>query len=321
MDEIVYKYYLGSNYKIGTVVCSPLPERVRPKDDKPSFSTKRYGDVIIWNDFGYRSEFGNGYLGLVCLMEEGINTKAAAREFVKTHILKGKPYVRKDSHTIQANFDRVGSIKTKLVFEYWYLGPEHIMYYERLFVSYYWLVFFKMYALKSIIKDDKAFWSETKENFGFYKKVGAGNKGYMPFNSFYHNRIPKVMHQGIDILEGYDELPGTGEMLIWAKSLKEVILLRSCGYYAVALSGENSFNIFNKFYWSLSIRFKIHLVWGDPDPAGKGMARYIKSRLPDAKIAQSRMAKDASDIVALTQTRFYVHLIIDYALNEKYPYI
>jgi len=312
MYEAVYKFYLGDYYRIGMVVPSPLPEKIRPKDDKPSFSTRRYNDSVIWKDFGYHSPYGNGPIGLVRLMEPDINSVEEAREFIKSVILKGKKVTR--HKTINDIFEIVGSIKEDLNFQYYFLEPEHYMYYKQLAVGPEILHFYKMFALKAILKNDKPFWRETPDLIGFYKKIGKGNKGYMPYN-YFHSGVPKVIHQGIDILEGYDELPRTGKMLIWAKSLKEVILLRSCGYYAVSLSGENSFSIFNLYYWELSERFEIHVSWGDPDPTGIRMSRYIKSHIPKTKIAESRIAKDASDIYIKMQSRFYIHLIIDYALQ------
>lgn len=292
------------------VVPSPLPADIRPKDDKPSFSTKRYDDTVIWKDFGYHSPYGNGPIALVMLMEH--LDKEPARDFIKTVILKGKKVSRQKS--ISDIFEIVGSVKEDLNFQYYYLEPEHYMYYQQLFVSPEILHFYKMFALKAILKNNKPFWRETPDLIGFYKKIGKGNKSYMPYN-YLNSGVPKVIHQGIDILEGYDELPRNGKMLIWAKSLKEVILLRSCGYYAVAPSGENSFRIINLFFYELSERFEIHVSWGDPDPAGIRMSRYMKSLIPRVKIAESRIAKDASDIVIKTQTRFYIHLIIDYALR------
>ena len=197
MYEEVYKFYLGEFYRVGMVVPSPLPADIRPKDDKPSFSTKRYDDTVIWKDFGYHSPYGNGPIALVMLMEH--LDKESARDFIKTVILKGKKVSRQKS--ISDIFEIVGSVKEDLNFQYYYLEPEHYMYYQQLFVSPEILHFYKMFALKAILKNDKPFWRETPDLIGFYKKIGKGNKSYMPYKMCIRDRNGILIGVVLTLLE------------------------------------------------------------------------------------------------------------------------
>lgn len=310
MDDLkVYQYYLGASYKPGRVVRSPLR-----KDGKPSFSTKKYRDRLYWKDFNYTSVYGYDALGLVCCMEININTRQQAWEFIKDSIFQGKDVFKGRSFTTESYVEDLSYIKSKLDFKYSYLEPEHYMYYDKLLVPSSILHEFKMMSLKQILKDDYAFWNETPgENIGFFKKIGSGNKGYMPYNKFYNSKFPKVIHQGIDILEGYEELPRNGKLLILGKSLKDILVQRSAGYFGSCMSGENVWNIFDRYYYELSERFEEILAWGDPDPAGIRMMNYICSKIPKAKRVESRIDKDSADIVFKTQNHFWLNTIIDYA--------
>ena len=307
MDAVlVYKYYLGNTYRIGDVIKSPFPSNVRKPDSKPSFTTKRYGDRIVWKDFAIDSMEGYGPIGFVCLME-GLSRDNAVK-YIYDVILKNKP--RNKSKSIEDQFEYISSIKTPLVFEYQMPGPEHYQYYSRLSVHPNLLYLYKIFALTKIIKDDNPFWNAKLGCIGFYKRIGKGNKAYMPFNSNYYPRLSKVIHQGIDILEGYDELPPFGKLLIITKSLKDVIFLRQAGYFAVATSGETSFNILSLYAWELSERFEDVVAWGDPDKAGYIFSQNVKKLIPKARIAISQIAKDPTDIFIITNNYFYINNII-----------
>lgn len=77
------------------------------------------------------------------------------------------------------------------------------------------------------------------------------------------------------VLQGYDQLPETGEMLIITKSLKDVMVLYNLGYAAVAPQSE-SMSISFEDYEELSERFDTIYSWYDFDLTGIRTANKMK---------------------------------------------
>lgn len=69
------------------------------------------------------------------------------------------------------------------------------------------------------------------------------------------------------VLQGFAQLPTTGELLIVTKSLKDVMCLYSLGYNAIAPQSENSF-VKKNVLEDLKQRFKSIIIWYDNDVAG-----------------------------------------------------
>lgn len=297
----IYQHYIGPYYQVGQKICSPLPETVRKHDKTPSFSTKDIGNTIIWHDFGYESPYGYGPIGFVAVME-GVDYEQA-KEIIRNKGFRASTYIKPQLTDLMAQ-------KPELKFETTILQAEHYQYFEMLLVDPKFLHLYSYEAVDTVAMGQKVIWRGNDSNIGFYKRIGAGDKGYFPYNKAY-SRLPKVLHQKIDILEGWDELPSSGKLLIITKSLKDVVVLRSCGYNAVSLSSETSINVFIHYYWLLSERFENIVVWGDPDAAGAVLVRNVKRLIPKAKEAKSIIDKDPSDIILITRNRFYINMIID----------
>ena len=310
MDSIeIYRHYIGPYYNVGKVIKSPFPSDVRKADHHPSFSTKWFNGVVCWKDFAIDvAGISNGPIGFVQLME-GVS-KEEARAIIKD---SGFGTFKPRILTFE---ERLDMEPVPLVFEYGNLKPEHYQYYDMLFVSPSILLKYNIKSLEGILKRERCLWRPTQDNFGFYTKIGSGDKSYMPFNNYYAPKTPKVMHQNIDILEGYDQLPAWGEDLVLQKSLKDIMCVNACGYSATGASSENSFKVLEKYAYELSCRFKNIIAWGDDDKAGRNYALKIKQLIPKAKIATSIIAKDPSDMLMETRTQFYIHQVIDRAKSS-----
>lgn len=97
------------------------------------------------------------------------------------------------------------------------------------------------------------------------------------------------------ILEGYDQLPLFGDMVIITKSMKDVIVLNMLGYNAISLQGEHN-RLEKKQFDKLNYRFdKIYSLY-DNDEAGVKGAQYLYDIYGiEPKFLLS--AKDISDLV------------------------
>lgn len=99
------------------------------------------------------------------------------------------------------------------------------------------------------------------------------------------------------ILEGYDQLPLFGDLLIITKSLKDVIVLHMMGYNAISLQGEHN-RLTKREYNKLTTRFNTIISLYDNDDAGKKGALYLENTY-GIKANFLISAKDPSDLIKL----------------------
>lgn len=97
------------------------------------------------------------------------------------------------------------------------------------------------------------------------------------------------------LIQGYDQLDDTGDILIITSSLKDVGTLRRIGYNAVAASSENTL-IKREDVEHLKTRFKILITYLDNDQGGI-LASEVYSQLYGIKgIRNESKEKDPSDL-------------------------
>ena len=91
---------------------------------------------------------------------------------------------------------------------------------------------------------------------------------YKIYKPFTENKLDKFHFKGtVNTIEGYDQLPWLGDLLIITKSLKDVMCLRSFGYNAISLQGEGN-PLSPELYNTLSKRFKKIISLYDYDDTG-----------------------------------------------------
>lgn len=99
-------------------------------------------------------------------------------------------------------------------------------------------------------------------------------------------------------MQGFEQLPENGDLLIITKSLKDVMVLYEMGYNAVAPSSE-SINIPEIVIDNLKRRFKKILIFYDRDKAGIQYARKVSKAygINAIFINKKYKTKDISDLV------------------------
>ena len=326
-------------YQVGDKAESPIPPKFRGKKDKsPSFSTffGRCGKKIFWKDWGFNAPtFKHGKkdrLGNTHFRTH----KADITALIALSTSKADTISEIDINAIKANIedfdvdyipltiqDKIAIAKYPLEYDLMPLSAPHFVYIDRLGINMRILHRFKVSGLNAIYSGPTDIYNAEDHNLGFYWKVGNGDKGYIPFNGYYKNDIwvpNKFYHQNMDALEGYDFLPPTGDVLIFTKSMKDIWLLTFLGYNAISCSSETSLGLLtHEMCLDLVKRFKTIVVWGDPDPAGiiysqKVSSKLVKAGGKDIRVAESKWAKDPTDITILTQDHNKVHQIIRKAL-------
>jgi hypothetical protein len=98
------------------------------------------------------------------------------------------------------------------------------------------------------------------------------------------------------ILEGYNQLPHKGEILVITKGLKDVMTLSSLGINAVAVRSENT-PLSENAYEILQSRFSQLYLWFDADEAGKiGCKKMMDKYGIPCLFHEEKWGKDPSDI-------------------------
>jgi hypothetical protein len=180
------------------------------------------------------------------------------------------------------------------------ITPEVLSFYNIKKVSRAWIAESLWYINNDI---DPCYRYKEKEKFKIYRPF-AEKKSKFRTNYFG------------GILEGYEQLPHKGQLLVITKGLKDVMTLHTMGINAVAVRSENtpvSENAFNL----LSNRFDEIIVWFDADEAGILGAEKLCNMYNLPAIYHDReLGKDPSEIF-MNNGKETITEIIQKKLNER----
>lgn len=148
----------------------------------------------------------------------------------------------------------------------------------------------KYYLCNGIVK---GIYREDNPMYAY--KVYNNFKVYRPLGNKYTKWRNNLTEYDI---QGYEQLPEKGDLLIITKSLKDVMILHEMGYYAISPSAESTF-IPGKVLKELKKRFSNILVCFDRDKAGIRAMRKIKSvhNIDGFLVHKKFRSKDISDAV------------------------
>jgi hypothetical protein len=135
-------------------------------------------------------------------------------------------------------------------------------------------------------------WTYNEANPGYAYEIYNKYKIYKPLSP---KKWKWISNCGAYAIQGFDQLPHLGDLLIITKALKDVMVLYKLGYNAVAPQGENH-SIPKDVMDNLLHRFTKIIVFYDNDEAGKKGANKIatKYNLPTIFIPEG-FSKDISD--------------------------
>jgi len=138
------------------------------------------------------------------------------------------------------------------------------------------------------------------KSLGYAYKFGPRMKIYQPLESREKKWISNTKKTD---LQGYEQLPATGELVLLASSLKDVMTLRSLGYYAIAMQGESIVPDVELIH-RLQQRFKLVAVLYDndftkTDNPGQTIANKVCAtyHLLNIVLPSHYKSKDISDFV------------------------
>ena len=157
---------------------------------------------------------------------------------------------------------------------------------------------FDVYSCKHVFLNDQLF-AESQQHcpiFGYYGKKYQGLelwRCYFPKRTSFRF----ITNWPSKKIQGYDQLPKKGKLLVITKSMKDSMCLYSCGITACAPNSENLF-ISDKVLEDLKNRFKNIVVLYDNDRPGLYNMAKIRKEHPELTyvfIPKRYGSKDISD--------------------------
>lgn len=145
----------------------------------------------------------------------------------------------------------------------------------------------KLFINNTIINSFKPMYAfiEYKDKYSY--------KIYSPFDEKYK----WITNHTSDVIQGWNQLPETGNLLFITKSLKDVCSLRSIGYYSIAPQSESSFLKLHVLD-QLRKRFERIIIYYDNDLAGLEMsAKFSKETGLERFYNPIGHPKDPSDFI------------------------
>ena len=259
--EDLFRKYIG-DFKIGRVYNSPLRE-----DSSPSFGLfiSNKDNTILYKDLA-TGDCGDAFKLIKKL--KGIGTNFELYKFIYEDLnLSNGDELRQTKRNVTYRRTEISVKRRKfddIDMKYWssYGITEHT------------LKLFKVSAISEMFINGVSKDTSTKANPMYAYKVFDKFKIYKPFA----NKLSKWRGNlsSLDI-QGYEQLPEYGEILIITKALKDVMVLYEIGYDAVAPPSEST-DIPEVVINNLMKRFKKIIVLYDRDAAGMKFARRITQR-------------------------------------------
>lgn len=291
----IFKYYCENFREVGHKFNSDFR-----KDDNPSCCIAQIKGDLLYTDFGtgksYRcfafvmKKLGLNYfqalqqvnldfnLGLGCLNNSKMNSENC------NVVMTSKKHFTEKSNTILQIKRRAWENHDK---EFWYdrylITQEVLEKFKVSPISNFWIN-------GNMIKADKFAYNYDfywKEDFSvFYRKI------YQPYS-----KKMKWLSNGGKTYQGEGILPKNGDTLIITKSLKDVMVLYSLGYTAIAPPSESLF-LDEDYLMKQKKRFKNLILFYDNDTTGlKKSANFsIKYSIPFVYIPKKYAEENIKDI-------------------------
>lgn len=262
------------------VIFNKLQKSGIRKDPKPSASFQRKTDgSIIYRDFGDDSIKGDCFNVVCnkyhCSFQDALKIIAKDFKLLDINISKNeiirvyKPEILKDPEErviVPIQIKRKEWTKKGLDFWLKYGITKDILdFYNVCMISHYWY--------------NKQIRFVSDCTFAYYFK-SYEYKIYSPYEEVYR------FITNTNCLQGYNQLPDKGDLLIYTKSLKDIMLFFKYNIAATATQAEGNM-LFEKDFKELNNRFDRSLLFYDFDYAGIRGSGQIKRRFDIPRIALS----------------------------------
>lgn len=278
----IYARYLGQ-FRVGFIYNSPFR-----KDKNPSFGifrSKKTGKLLFKDhsngECGDIIKFVELYTGITNY-NDLLNQIVKDMQITNNTVLHSNKEVEKSTETV------IGVVRqdwTDIDKQYWSQFGISLKTLKKFGVS-----SIKYYLCNSVVK------GVYKENNPMYAyKVYDRFKIYRPLADKYTKWRNNLTPYDI---QGYEQLPKKGDLLIITKSMKDVMCLYEMGYTAISPASESTF-LTSDVIDALKLRFKRILICFDRDAPGvKNMRKIsLKTGLNGFLVHKKFQSKDISDAI------------------------
>lgn len=280
----IYAHYLGQ-FKVGMIYNSPFR-----KDKNPSFGifySKRTKQLLFKDhgtgDCGNVIKFVSLYTGITNYKDILLDIVNKLKITSDTKLVSSKQYIA-STETV------IGVVRQDFT-------AEDINYWSQFNICINTLKKFNVNSIKYYLCNGIVKGIYKKENPMYAYKVYNNFKIYRPLADKYTKWRNNLGQYDI---QGFKQLPKTGNLLIITKSLKDVMCLYEMGISAISPASESTF-IPDDVLDNLKKRFKHILICFDRDIAGIKYLRRIslKTGLKPLLVHKKWKSKDISDAIKL----------------------
>ena len=280
----IYAHYLGQ-FKVGMIYNSPFR-----KEKNPSFGifySKRTKQLLFKDhgtgDCGNVIKFVSLYTGITNYNDILLDIVNKLKITSDTKLVSSKQYIA-STETV------IGVVRQDFT-------AEDINYWSQFNICINTLKKFNVNSIKYYLCNGIVKGIYKKENPMYAYKVYNNFKIYRPLADKYTKWRNNLGQYDI---QGFKQLPKTGNLLIITKSLKDVMCLYEMGISAISPASESTF-IPDDVLDNLKKRFKHILICFDRDTSGIKYLRKIslKTGLKPLLVHKKWKAKDISDAIKL----------------------
>lgn len=292
-DEDIFRKYIKYNFKIDEIFSAPYRT-----DDHPSFGIywNTHYQKLMFKDLG--KKLGGDCFRYVQMINGDCNLWEACKIINNDFKLNlggysAKPTVSTTTPIFEPRIKekRVISIKSQE------FTKEDLEWWEEYGISKETLVKFNVFSVKDLYinKELKRIYTKNYPIYAYYFPRTGNYKIYIP-NENKWNKWDTNANNDWDI-QGYDQLPETGDTVYITKSMKDCMVMYELGLNAVATHGEGHW--FNPdFFRHLKGRFKNIILFYDNDKAGKECTeKMVKEYNLNCIFTPDNTEKDISDYV------------------------
>lgn len=300
-QEELMKYYLGTELNFDNNFCSPLRSDNNPtcslykkngniymKDWAGHFQGDCYNLVCYHNHLNYGDLMGAMKIIIRDFADRFLGVNGTQDSYIKAVIA--------DTNEEQGRQKRI-QIKKQV----W--KPEQVDYWKSYgftlenlsILPSVFLAQFDVFSCEYVWIENRIVYSYSKSDPAIAYYFGNGR-----YKIYFPNRDKKFSRfiTNSTAIQGYNQLPETGKLLILTKSMKDVMVLKMIGYSACALQSEQH-DFTKEAYEHLSNRFeKIVLLYDNDDAGRKGATKICdKYNLTYIEVPEDfEGCKDISDV-------------------------
>lgn len=290
----IYAYYLGSKFDVGKIMSSPFRQ-----DLKPSFGIFKSStsNALLWKDQG-TGKTGN-VITFVRELKDFYHNKQALKA-IWEEVVIGNLSISKRGKVITELYK---SLKTSISVKRRNFCEADNAYWDKYNISRDTLALYNVQPISFFwVNDVQQGLTYSKDSPMYAYKIFDKFKIYRPLSETKKDKW-RTNCTSID-LQGYEQLPKTGDLLIITKSLKDVMVLHELGYTSVALHSEND-RLYKNIYNNLQHRFKRIVILFDNDKPGLESAIKLSNKYElqyiylDSSLLELYNIKDISDYVSV----------------------